>query len=351
MNMLESIADRQAPAELDFRVPGIIEPQWWTGENAIDLAAFTVNATTFSKVAGLLEHVRTTYQQLGIARITNASHLHPPALRALALAVMEGGMDYEAGANPRDELEPNVYEVGAPLVAWLHYHHEMAYVGQSPRSLAFQARAATPNGPTYFADNVAATDAILATELGQKLLERGVCYHRILTDRTRFEGALPVGVYNHWQQSLGTENRDEAEARAQAHGLETEWGGSGELVTRYHADAFEYFEPLDRNLLFCSVADHGMWFDGWPLVMHLPYEARPLNMTYGDGTPFTRDELIEFVQIYDRAGIRVDWAEDDLVVFCNYRFAHGRPGIHLEEGERRELGVLLGPAFNRVGQR
>ena len=30
--------------------------------------------------------------------------------------------------------------------------------------------------------------------------------------------------------------------------------------------AFEYFPRLDRNVLYASVADHGMWFDTWPLV-------------------------------------------------------------------------------------
>ena len=38
----------------------------------------------------------------------------------------------------------------------------------------------------------------------------------------------------------------------------------------------------------------------------------------------------------------------DVAAVCNYRFAHGRPSIHLREGEERELGVLLGEQFKRV---
>jgi hypothetical protein len=30
-------------------------------------------------------------------------------------------------------------------------------------------------------------------------------------------------------------------------------------------------------------------------------------------------------------------------------FAHGRPGIHLDGDEERELGVLIGEAYERVG--
>jgi len=36
-------------------------------------------------------------------------------------------------------------------------------------------------------------------------------------------------------------------------------------------------------------------------------------------------------------------------IVCNYRFAHGRPGIHLRDGERRQLGVVLGEQYDRVG--
>ncbi|NNE74113.1 MAG: syringomycin synthesis regulator SyrP, partial [Acidimicrobiales bacterium] len=101
--------------------------------------------------------------------------------------------------------------------------------------------------------------------------------------------------------------------------------------------------------LYCSVADHGMWFDAWPLVMHLGYEQRPLHMTYGDDTEITKDELRQFVAAYDQFGIPIDWRRGDVAVVCNYRFAHGRPGIELGEGEARELGVLLGEKYDRVG--
>ena len=63
----------------------------------------------------------------------------------------------------------------------------------------------------------------------------------------------------------------------------------------------------------------------------------------------TRDEKRLFVDVYDRFGIPIDWNPGDVAIVCNYRFAHGRPGIHLEEGEERELGVLLGDTFERIG--
>lgn len=95
----------------------------------------------------------------------------------------------------------------------------------------------------------------------------------------------------------------------------------------------------------------GMWFDSWPYIQHLPYRKRPLHMTFGDDEDFTDEERKLFVEVYDHHGIKIDWKQGEVAVICNYRFAHGRPGIHLQNGERRRLGVLLGPTFRRVGQR
>ena len=74
-------------------------------------------------------------------------------------------------------------------------------------------------------------------------------------------------------------------------------------------------------------------------------------MTYGDDTDFTRDELRQFVEAYDRFGSPIDWRVGDVGVICNFRFAHGRPSIVLGEHEERELGVLLGAPFDRIGHR
>ena len=344
-----NIAEQTAPAEFNYQLDNIIVPRWRVGEDALAPVNFTIDAAQLDSQALALA-MRAVYEQFGIVRVTGRNDNELSGMQSLAENVLGGVMQYEAGANPRDAIQDNVFEVGAPLTAWLHYHHEMAYVAESPKALAFLCRHAfVGGGETYFADNIAATNEILATDFGQKLKAKGVCYHRRLTNRERFVDQIPLGVYNHWQQSLGTTNRDEAKRLAEAKGLVVEWEGD-ELCTRFYSDAYEYFPALDQNVLFSSIADHGMWFDGWPLVMHLPYEQRPLHMTFGDGSEFSQDDLQTFVDVYDNAGIKVEWAPGDVVVFCNYRFAHGRPGIQLQAGARRELGVMLGETLHRRGQ-
>lgn len=338
-------------------LPDVIEPRWWTGEPALAPDSFTIDCSGYrmdeanlAPGSELALRMNQVFDEIGLVYLTNTGLDDLQLMRRAAKLVVENEMRYEAGANPRDNIEPNVYEVGAPLTAWLHYHHEMAYVGTSTRMLGFLARSAARNkGQTFVSDNVQATDAILDTELGQKLKKLGLCYHRDLTDREAFAGTEQIGVYNHWQKSMLTEDPDVAEQRARERGLETEWGPDRLLRTRYYVSAFEYFPQLDRNLLYASIADDGMWFDTWPKVMHLPYDRRPLKLTFGDLTEMTREEKRLFVDVYDRFGIPIDWNRGDVAVVCNYRFAHGRPGIHLDAGEERELGVLLGETFERVG--
>lgn len=338
-------------------LPDAIEPRWAYGDPALPAEAYTIDCrhrapgdADLHPDGELGQRMRRTYDKTGLVLLTNTGLTDYADMRRVARLVMRAEMDYTGGANPRDRIEKSVYDVGAPLTAWLHYHHEMAYIGASTKMLGFLCGKAVPGkGHTYVSDNLQATDALLDTELGRKLQELGVCYHRNLTDAEAYRGRDAIGVYNHWQKSMGTDDPAEAEATAQARGLITEWGPDRLLRTRHYTSAFEYFPALDRNLLFCSVADHGVWFDAWPMVMHLPYDERPLTLTFGDDSEFTREELALFIDIYDRFGIPIDWRVGDVALICNYRFAHGRPGIHLEAGEERELGVMLGEQFDRVG--
>ena len=338
-------------------LPGIIEPRWWDGSPALPPKSFTIDCADYAMDeadlapgSALARRMNDTFNEVGLVYLVNTRLVDMQAMRAFAKLVVDREMHYEGGANPRDMLQSNVYEVGAPLEAWLHYHHEMAYIAHSTRMLAFLSYRALPDrGKTFVSDNLQATDAILATDFGQKLKKLGICYHRNLTDRDAFAGSEQIGVYNHWQKSMMTDDPDEAEAVAQSKGLKTEWGRDRLLKTRFYTSAFEYFPQLDRNVLYSSIADDGMWFDTWPKVMHMPYSERPLKMTFGDDSEMSREEKRQFVEVYDRFGIPIDWNVGDIAIVCNYRFAHGRPSVYLGKGEDRELGVLIGEAYERVG--
>ncbi|KAJ1480214.1 hypothetical protein T484DRAFT_1811446 [Baffinella frigidus] len=137
---------------------------------------------------------------------------------------------YVGGANLRENLAPNVYDTGAPLVAHLHYHHEMEYLAESIESISFVAikmPKSPSSGATYISDTVATTKELLGTPLGQKMKAKGVCYVRKLPDLAHFQDNPDTTdarlVFNYWQTCFETDDPGEAERIAKAKGLEVSW--------------------------------------------------------------------------------------------------------------------------------
>lgn len=341
-----------------------IKPNFWLGQNAVPLETFTIDCTPYGPLSNdgptpeLKAKIEDIFRENGVVRLINTGLTELSAMTKYARVAIKEQMVYESGSNRREPIDgggDNVFEVGAPGEGWLHYHHEMSYVAHSMDAISFCCKSAPADcGDTYLSDAVQVTDRLMETELGHKLKDLGVIYERCLTDREAYSGLNESKVYNHWQISMGVETPEEAESKARESGLECQWttdpmlpGSDRFLRTIYRADAFEYCEELDRNILFTNIADSHMWFDSWPGVMEVPKHQRPLQMYFGDGSPISLEESQLLCDLYDSGGIRVQWSTGDVVAACNYRFAHGRPAYHMAENEKRELGVVLGQKFWR----
>ena len=156
-------------ADMMQPLANVIEPRWWTGTPALPSESFTIDCSKYAMDESDLDRdgeVATRMNQLfdefGVVYLVNTRLTDLQTMRRFAKLVIENEMRYKGGANPRSDLEENVYEVGAPLKAWLHYHHEMAYVSHSTRMLGFLShKSVKDKGFTYVSDNVKATDAIL----------------------------------------------------------------------------------------------------------------------------------------------------------------------------------------------
>jgi len=351
----------------------IMTPRFWTGVPPIPYSDFTIDCSEYNLSAEgpfpakLIQSMEETYEKVGLVVLANTGLTKLAAMKKIVGILLPEVMNYQGGANSRGALEENVFDTGAPASAHLHYHHEMAYVKKSVSRIAFCCTAHTPGvGATYVSDNVKATDMLLKTKFGQKLKEKGICYIRCLTDRECFKdapkgwnGLDEHGVYNHWQRSFGVTDKAEVEFLANQRGLQVEWGPHNYCKTKYYVSAFEYFPQLDRNLLYSSVADDSVWFDTWPGVCELPTmdefemctpNERPLKLTFGDDTDFTREEIQEYIDVYDECGLPINWNTGDIAVMCNWRWAHGRPHYELQPGQKRQLGVVLGKTFDRIGE-
>jgi hypothetical protein len=369
MSVVESHSAEQYAESLAGVPWKVIKPKFWIGVPPRSPTEYTIDCTGFDMTSPataplIVAQMEKMYKEVGLVLLTKTGLTDLSTMRDWTKVIMKKEFDYTGGANSRDVIEANVYDVGAPRQAWFQYHHEMAYVGHSVKNIAFCCKSALDDGrgSTFVSDGVRATDAILKTEFGQKLKNKGVCYVRKLTDRDGYKNAVKLqdnlnneeGVYNHWQHSFGTEDPLEAQRMAEARGLVVEWGpdplGHGRcMLTKYYQSAFEYFEPLGRSMLYSSVADDHMWFDSWPGMMHLPPHCRPLELLFGDGTKMSDEEKRQFVDVYDNFGMPIRWNVGDIAIMCNWRWAHGRPSYEMREGEKRELGVILGEPYQRVG--
>ncbi|CAJ1327075.1 unnamed protein product, partial [Effrenium voratum] len=295
------------------RMPGFwvaapnIVPAFRKGNDKVPVDAFSIDCRPYTPgtwgEAELFDRMQCTYNKFGVVRLTNTGLSDPQEMTRYARAIVRKQMKYEGGANPREGIIQNVFEVGAPNDAWLHYHHEMAYNQHSMRNLAFcSIKAAPGKGDTYLSENISVTDALMETDLGRKWDS-----DPLKPDSKRY------------------------------------------MKTKLVISAFEYCPEVERNLLYSSIADHNMWFDTWQGVHDVPPEKRPLQMSFGDGTPFSLEELRQWVHLYDEGGIRVQWQTGDVLAFCNYRYAHGRPAFTLQKWEERQIGVVLGEKFQRQG--
>jgi len=371
---LAASAAKRRVSNHSFETNPIVPVFWRNRTDVLDENAYLIDTTNENMMDGpeknpsLAKRMMEKYDKTGLVLLRGNRQVgdHLDVMKSWANLVFPSLSKYEGGANQRyGKPVDNVYEVGAPKEAWLHYHHEMAYVNESLKNIGFCAERAIEDpqdplrGATFVSEQIGCTKTLLDTSFGQDLKDKGICYIRCLTNKEAYGDDMD-GVYNHWQTSFMTDDKNEAERRAREKGLEVEWGDNGYMKTKCYISGFEYYPKGDQNVLYSAIADHACWFDTWPEVAWKPYmktyeganeDERPLAITFGDDTEMTREELQTFVDVYDDFGIPIAWQKGDISAICNYRFAHGRPNYTLKEGEERELGVILGQMYQRQGQR
>ena len=365
------------PTYWNSKKPGIIVENY-----SIDCQDFTLSKNGLQNIfkndkididnkytQDLLIKMRFLFKKKGVVilRNTNLTENNTGKIKLMSqipkLFFEEDNNKYTGGSNLRGYIEngTNVYDTGAPMDSHIHYHHEMQYVNQSPKNITFLALSvpnSKENGTTYISYNPNVTKEIMETNTGKKLANKGVCYIRKLPDIEHFKNidSDPRIVYNFWQTSMNTQDKNEAEVIAKNQGLEVEWENSPifgrYMITKFYIDAFEYDSNLKKNQLSCSIADDWVWFDTWKGISEIEPKNRPISLEYGDNTQLSYEDKKIFSEVYDKNGTKITWNNPgDIMILCNKRFAHGRPPYILQPGESRTLGVILGNRFKRIGQK
>jgi hypothetical protein len=164
-----------------------VVPKFWTGTPAIPFEKWQIDCSKFDMSKVLEKHgvqgdgVQPDYQinhdstetktikamaaeifnDVGVVQLVKTGMTGFDEMEKLSKLIIGKGMWYEGGANLRGYLEKNVYDTGAPRHANLHYHHEMAYVKESTKTLSFLCEHAPKDphkGATFISDNIQATE-------------------------------------------------------------------------------------------------------------------------------------------------------------------------------------------------
>ncbi len=314
---------------------------------ALDAAAYVIDCDALAVPSRLTTAIYEQWHERGLVILKNTGITHLRELQRWSEILFDDFGAYAGGSAPRDKWSDTVFGLDdAPSTIDLCFHNEGCYLPEYPGCFVIGAIACPREGGfTLVSDNEVTTEVIAQTPVGQQLRAKGVRYIRLMQDR-HAEGVLG---YKSWQDTFFTEDRAEVEQAVKANGWEFEWLANGSLRTSHTVAAFEHHAGLGKSLFFAGPASHAAFFDQWHPFNTLPDDQRPLNMTFGDGMPFSNDHIAELYAAYNRASLALDWKVVDLAMLDNLRWAHARPAYHLGEGEQRILGVTMGMMRQRLG--
>src|SRR5437764_1381934 len=125
-----------------------------------------------------------------------------------------------------------------------------------------------------------------------------------------------------WQDAFAGMDATAVEAYAAAEGIDLEWGPD-RLVTRRTRPAIRASgtdgSPAWSNLLaFCSEWTMDPAVRDF-LVSTLGRDELPFETCFGDGSPFTAQDVERVNAAYDAVTVHVDWRPGDVVLLDNVR--------------------------------
>eukprot|EP00930_Biecheleria_cincta_P076978 TRINITY_DN64216_c0_g1_i1.p1 TRINITY_DN64216_c0_g1~~TRINITY_DN64216_c0_g1_i1.p1 ORF type:complete len:374 (+),score=68.30 TRINITY_DN64216_c0_g1_i1:83-1204(+) len=277
-----------------------------------------------------------------------------------------GGGQYNAGGGvSRPTLGNSNFlnaAEGAPPSVRIQPHNEMAYAREFPETVSFiMLRTGLSGGVTELYDNVRLTRLLQDSPSGKVLLDKiqtlGMQYVRLLhSSRDRGQ----PGFFSCWQDSFVAERFDDALRKANekpdAYAVQCDQETSAEYTSLNLAAPemkavswapLMVTHPQHGELIFSSILNrHASWLDGHEVFGPLPWQARPYQCTWGDGTELSSSELAEIREAHEACKIELPLQKGDLIVLDNLYVQHGRAPF-VPAGEPRLMGLLLGKMMQR----
>ncbi|GGX53442.1 TauD/TfdA family dioxygenase [Streptomyces noursei] len=302
------------------------------------LAHFSVPAATPRPLDWLVGHrdeIRTAVAEHGAVLVRGLALDGRETAAAALRAVVDDDMAEREGFAPRDIIGRGVYSSSHwPAHQPMCMHHELSYVPQPPRTMAFTCL--TPpasGGVTAVADSRA-----VLRDLPAGLVSR---FEQHGWRLTRHYNPY-VGIS--WQDAFGTDDRAKVDGYCAHHGIEPRWDADGGLHTVQTRPAVVKHPDTGERCWFNQVAFLNEWTMAPEvrdfLVSEFGPERLPFNTSCGDGSPLDRPTVDLINAVYDAHTVCEPWRRGDLLVIDNVRMAHSREPY---EGEREVLVSMGGP--------
>lgn len=246
---------------------------------------------------------------------------------------------YTAGAAPRGQLAPRVFETTvAPAHVVLGLHQEMAYLPNYPKRVAFYCRVAAVTGGETHISNFRRVTAEIDREFYREVEQRGVLYTRNFRDKSIVTGVQYLDVmHRSWQDAFSTEDRDKVIDDCNAMGLEAKWLDDGSVSTYFRAPGIIDHPQTKERIWFNQIAtliinsdsvgdNYALYQRYYGVNQRDSGDSRPYpyDSAFGDGARFPQQSLKDALDLYEKYKVAFPWSYGDVLLLDNFITAHGR---------------------------
>ncbi|KAL4569303.1 hypothetical protein LXL04_024939 [Taraxacum kok-saghyz] len=216
------------------------------------------------------------------------------------------------GPAPRTHIHKRVWTANeGPLSEFIYYHHEMVLIKEFPKKVILFCEIPPPEGgETPFVPSFKVTERMLEEfpEFVEEVEAKGLKYTFTALSNDNTTSMRGRG----WQDAFGTPDKEEAEKRARALGMDVEWLENGGVKT--------ILGPRALTKVFEGRKGRRMWFN--TLVgMH----GKELSSaTMADGTHIPENIVKRCEEIVEDESIQFKWEKGDVLFLDNYATLHGR---------------------------
>lgn len=245
-------------------------------------------------------------------------------------------MDYVGGVVPRGRITDKVYNsTEMTRFVKIRLHNELAYQKNYPDRLLFYCQQPSRSGGETFIADVRRIYRELPRAIVQDFERRQVRYVRNFRDagsvrrRPKWYDAMSSKLS--WQDALGAQTHEQAEACCRKLEMDYRWRDNGDLEVCNVLPASKP-HPITgeicwfNQILALSVSRQTYGAVGYALVKLSYRDAShlPMSSYFGDGGAIPEEVIGEIERVSNDNTVAFRWQKGDVMMVDNHLVAHGR---------------------------